>query len=196
MYESRFKTLRHIETVRNYLNLCVRELLYRQELHDQSKLQSPEVEVFDEYTTRLKDMEYDSLEYRQCLKEMKPAIDHHVSVNRHHPEYFDGQYTCDCGHRLGPDERGVVADECSRCGKHLRDSTILGSGIRGMNLIDLLEMIVDWHASSMRGKNGNLLESVRINQKRFGYSDELAEILTNTASWLIESDAYHHADES
>jgi hypothetical protein len=44
--DARFKTLRHIETVRNYLNLCIRELLERAERHDQSKLESPEMEMF------------------------------------------------------------------------------------------------------------------------------------------------------
>ena len=44
---SQFMTMRHIETVRNYLGACIRELLARQEQHDQSKLETPEVEMFE-----------------------------------------------------------------------------------------------------------------------------------------------------
>ena len=88
MSESKFKTLRHVETVRNFLNSVISELMNRQEKHDQSKLEPEEVETFEKYTPKLRDLTYGSDEYRQCLKEMKPAIDHHNSVNRHHPEYF------------------------------------------------------------------------------------------------------------
>lgn len=91
--EAKVKTMRHIETVRNYLNLCVRELLDRAEEHDQSKLESPEVEIFEEYTPKLRDCTYGSDEYNSYLKEMKVALDHHYSINRHHPEHFkNGMY--------------------------------------------------------------------------------------------------------
>lgn len=60
------------------------------------------------------------------------------------------------------------------------------NGIRGMNLIDLLEMICDWKASSERHADGNIFNSIELNQKRFGYSDDLKEILKNTADFLIE----------
>jgi hypothetical protein len=54
------------------------------------------------------------------------------------------------------------------------------AGILGMNLIDLLEMLLDWKASSGRHSNGNIWRSIEINQRRFGYSDELKGILQNT----------------
>ena len=57
-------------------------------------------------------------------------------------------------------------------------------GIRGMDLLDLIEMICDWKASSERHADGNVLRSIEINQKRFGYSDELKEILVNTVETL------------
>ena len=58
------------------------------------------------------------------------------------------------------------------------------NGINGMNLIDLLEMICDWKASSERHADGDILKSIEINQKRFGYSDDLKNILINTAIFL------------
>lgn len=157
--DSRFKTLRHIETVRNYLNLCIRELLTRAERHDQSKLESPEREMFDEWTPKLRDSTYGSPEYQNFLKELKPSLDHHYAHNRHHPEHFE-------------------------------------NGVKDMTLVDVLEMLMDWKASGMRHDDGDLFKSIEINQKRFGFSDELRQILENTATWVNSQDVYHKASES
>jgi len=54
------------------------------------------------------------------------------------------------------------------------------NGIIGMSLIDLVEMIVDWKAASMRHIDGDILRSIEVSQKRFGYSDDLKQILINT----------------
>ena len=48
-----YDTFRHIERVRNLLNLCIQNLMRRGEMHDQTKLESPEVEYFTEYTKKL-----------------------------------------------------------------------------------------------------------------------------------------------
>lgn len=80
-------TFRHIERVRNLLNRCISELLKRGEKHDQSKLEEPEVELFTEYTPKLAKCTYGSDEYKHFLEELKPALEHHYSNNRHHPEY-------------------------------------------------------------------------------------------------------------
>ena len=76
-------TFRHIERVRNLLNVCAIDLLTRGEMHDQSKLESPEVEVF----TELAASTYGSEEYEGFREAMKPALDHHYANNRHHPEH-------------------------------------------------------------------------------------------------------------
>lgn len=54
------------------------------------------------------------------------------------------------------------------------------NGVKDMDLIDLLEMICDWKASTFRQMNGNILVSIDKNQERFKYSDDLAQILKNT----------------
>lgn len=54
------------------------------------------------------------------------------------------------------------------------------AGIRGMNLIDLLEMFVDWSASIRRHADGNMMKSIEINQKRFNMSEDLVAIFQNT----------------
>jgi hypothetical protein len=58
--------------------------------------------------------------------------------------------------------------------------------INGMNLIDLLEMIVDWKAAGERHKAhpGDIFKSIEINSNRFLIDPQLKQILMNTASYL------------
>ena len=55
--------------------------------HDKSKLEAPEKEIFDAVTPKLRTLTYGSPEYHASLEEMGPALDHHYSVNAHHPEW-------------------------------------------------------------------------------------------------------------
>lgn len=57
-------------------------------------------------------------------------------------------------------------------------------GIKGMNLIDLIEMTCDWIAASRRHSDGDVYKSAELNQERFGYSDELKQIIINTIDFL------------
>ena len=56
------------------------------------------------------------------------------------------------------------------------------SGIDGMSLLDIIEMLSDWKSASyLHGKSGNnILKSLEINKERFGISDQLYNILVNT----------------
>lgn len=57
-------------------------------------------------------------------------------------------------------------------------------GINDMNLIDLIEMLVDWKAATMRHDNGDIWKSLALNQERFGYSDELKDLLMRTMKYI------------
>jgi hypothetical protein len=62
------------------------------------------------------------------------------------------------------------------------------NGIRGMDLLDLIEMLCDWIAAGRRMKNGgDILKSIEYNQDRFDYSDDLRAILENTARRLPDA---------
>jgi hypothetical protein len=74
--------------VAKYINHIITELQTRGIKHDNSKLNSPEVEIFTEYTPKLAKSTYGSDEYKGFLKEMQVGLDHHYANNRHHPEYF------------------------------------------------------------------------------------------------------------
>ncbi len=60
-------------------------------------------------------------------------------------------------------------------------------GINGMTLVDLLEMLADWRASTERHDDGSLVKSLAIQRDRFGIGEQLLEVLWNTARhfrWL------------
>ena len=61
------------------------------------------------------------------------------------------------------------------------------NGINGFNLFDLVEMFMDWKAAGERHADGSIEKSIIHNKKRFNISDQLCEILINTArdmNWL------------
>jgi hypothetical protein len=151
-YDSTDDTLKHSTLVYEYCTKLARKLQEQAFAHDESKLSNPEKKLFDKYTPKLKEMEFGSDEYKKCLAELKPALDHHYSVNRHHPEYFT-------------------------------------NGMKGMNLIDLIEYLCDCLAATKRMKDGtgNILKSLEINQKRHGYSDDIREIMKNTLELIDET---------
>ncbi len=146
-YDSRMDTLQHIKRVNELLSQAASELLRRAAIHDNSKLNSPEKEFFDEFTPKLASSTYGSDEYKEFLRLLKPGLDHHYANNSHHPEHYE-------------------------------------NGVNGFDLFDLIEMFFDWKAAGERHNNGNIFKSIEINQKRFGISDQLTQIMINTAERL------------
>jgi hypothetical protein len=55
------------------------------------------------------------------------------------------------------------------------------TGVDGMNLIDLVEMLCDWKAATERHDDGDLERSLEVQRGRFNLSDQLVSILRNTA---------------
>jgi len=88
-YDSKVDTLLHIKRVAELLTEASSELIRRANVHDDSKLESPEKEMFDEYTPKLKTSTYGSDEYKEFLKELGVALTHHYENNSHHPEHYE-----------------------------------------------------------------------------------------------------------
>lgn len=86
--KSNLETIKHIHSVRQNLYKMIENLDERARLHDQSKLESPEQEIFGETFEELGKIEYGSPEYDKLLERVKPAITHHYANNRHHPEHW------------------------------------------------------------------------------------------------------------
>ena len=59
-------------------------------------------------------------------------------------------------------------------------------GLKGMTLVDLVEMWIDWWASCQRHDDGDMLKSIKHNKDRFGMPDELAAIFENTVMAMPE----------
>ena len=143
------ETIKHIHAVRAYLYQMIEELDARARNHDASKLESPEAEIFGEYTPLLAQTKYGSPEYDELLTKVKPATDHHYAKNRHHPQHWV-------------------------------------RGINDMTLLDLIEMLADWKAATARNKDGNIRTSIEHNTKRFGMTDQLAQIMHNTVREMFK----------
>lgn len=88
-YDSTEDTLKHKALVKSLMGNVVDILMVRAEKHDNSKLKSPEKELFDEFTPKLKDCTYGSDEYKEFLKGLSTALDHHYAVSPHHPEHYE-----------------------------------------------------------------------------------------------------------
>lgn len=78
----------HITRVQLLLKLTMTSLYERSFNHDLTKLHPPEFAVFDAQMERLQKVEFGSEEYKQALRDMRPALEHHYAHNRHHPEHF------------------------------------------------------------------------------------------------------------
>ena len=149
-YSSEAETRAHQRVVANLLIDMATRLLNRAKVHDDSKLAPEEKPFFDQATPRLKGLTYGSPEYRESLKIIGPAIDHHNRVNSHHPEHYS-------------------------------------DGVDSMDLMDLVEMLCDWKAATLRHEDGDIRRSLEINRKRFHLSDQLASILSKTVErYLME----------
>lgn len=57
-------------------------------------------------------------------------------------------------------------------------------GIAAMGLLQVLELLCDWKAATMRHADGDLDRSISQNAERFGYGPEFERLLRNTASEL------------
>jgi len=87
-YDSTADTLLHIKRVSELLTEACTELIQRANCHDDSKLKSPEKEIFDKWTPILKNIVYDSEEYKESLAKVDPALQHHYANNSHHPQHY------------------------------------------------------------------------------------------------------------
>lgn len=65
--ECQVETMKHIEKVREIIRVFTDKLTARGTEHDRLKMESPEVEIFTEYTPKLAETTYGSEEYMKHL---------------------------------------------------------------------------------------------------------------------------------
>jgi len=158
-YFFEMETRKHQQAVANGLMRFAKLLLERAEVHDKSKLERPERDLFCKYTPILKGLTYGSPEYKTALEKLGPALSHHYANNKHHPEYND--------------INGFSFQT-------------LNDPIRSMDLVDVVEMLCDWMAAVQRHADGNIGKSLEINKKRFNMNEQLVQLLANTVGMISE----------
>lgn len=144
-YDSTADTLLHIRRVHQLLSIAVCELVFRSTQHDNSKLGEVEKPSFDRETPNLKNLAFGSDEYKESLRRLSHALEHHYANNSHHPEHY-------------------------------------GNGVAGMDLFDVIEMVLDWKAASERTAGGELNLDISFN--RFAIEPQLRSIISNTIAFI------------
>lgn len=137
----------HIKRVNRWLIHFSRALFERGTHHDETKLQSPEIEGWTQM-----DMEprypYGSKEYEDKKRRYEWLFNLHYSRNRHHPEYFQ----------------------------------IHGNKEIEMDLLDYIELLADWLGYRDSISYTEASELVMQQCKRYGFSQEIYDLLLNTLS--------------
>lgn len=79
----------HRWRVFQYMNRIAQEVMRRGNEHDQSKLESPELEIYAHNVDEFEKYPFGSEGYNKAKAALKEATDHHFKHNRHHPEHFE-----------------------------------------------------------------------------------------------------------
>lgn len=65
------------------------ELVVRANMHDRSKMEPEEREIYKRVTPEFANVQYGTPEYEAVKAKLGPALDHHYQHNDHHPEHFE-----------------------------------------------------------------------------------------------------------
>jgi hypothetical protein len=79
------------------------------------------------------------------------------------------------------DLKPALAHHYAKCRHHPEHYK---NGVNDMSIIDVLEMFLDWKASSERQNDGNIRTSLEINSNKFNIDTQLRQILENTINYL------------
>lgn len=119
------EVMEHKMRVHIKMSVLARELVTRGNTHDNSKLKTPEVDIYSAHIEELSSAKYGTPEYDAVLDKIKPALDHHHKENDHHPQHF---------------ENGIVDMNLVQMLEMLCDITIAAE-MKGQ---DILESLPEW----------------------------------------------------
>lgn len=90
MYDSTVDTMKHKKNIEKVFSKVIKELEYRMNVHDDSKLKHPEKETYDTYIPLLQKTKYGTEEYNKVKDKMaEDGLNHHFKMNSHHPEHYE-----------------------------------------------------------------------------------------------------------
>lgn len=150
------KQQKHVARVGELLAQFAAELIERAGVHDRSKFTVEELVSLarlDELIAAEGNVPFGSPEYEQRKKLLGPMLEHHYRENSHHPEHYSVAYG----------------------GNH-------EIGVEGMDLFDLMEMVVDWKAASERGEAPAI--GLKAGCDKYKISLQLEKIMRNTVDRL------------
>ena len=105
--------------------------------------------------------------------------DEFFKLSKVYPELFNVKYGTKEYEQLLKDLKLPLLHHY-KCNRHHLE--YFSNNIRGMNLLDLIELYCDWLSSIRKNKNGDIFKSINYNVRRFKISNDLKAILTNQAT--------------
>jgi hypothetical protein len=150
-----------------YDPILFKDILERGKIHDNSKLEEPELTpyIYTTWNYRLKDLGKNPEFRKEIQNEMHEATLHHVKNNSHHPEYFDENS------EINRNDRDSKPDK-------ITDST-------SMQLVDIGEMCCDWCAMSKeKGENGPFDWAKKNINSRWKFTKEQEESIYKILEYL------------
>jgi hypothetical protein len=164
------RTARHISLVQKYCKKLGKKFPQFSHVdgegHDDSKLKEPEKEPYVHiswhYKMQAEGRKYDVSE--DIKSKMNEASYHHVTNNKHHPEYYDESA------ELNQQDRDGIPDNVTDGTKMPDDS--------------IAEMVCDWSAmSEEKGTNTPKEWADRVIGKRFKFTEKLEWVSHSSVAW-------------
>ena len=81
--------VQHKKWVAENMQIAATDLFQRAAIHDNSKFEPEEFDLYEQVFPELQKHAYGSPELKAAYKQLGPALQHHLKVNRHHPEYHE-----------------------------------------------------------------------------------------------------------
>ncbi len=81
--------VQHKQWVAENMQRAATALFHRAAIHDNSKFEPEEFELYDKLFPELQKYPYGSPELKAVYKQLGSALNHHLKVNRHHPEFHE-----------------------------------------------------------------------------------------------------------
>ena len=115
--------VQHKQWVAQYMQAVASELFERTAVHDNSKFDPWEFDIYEQVFPELKKYSYGSEELKATYETLGPALKHHLMVNRHHPEYFENGVN-------GMNLIDLIEMVCDWCAASKRSQTGIDKGLQ------------------------------------------------------------------
>lgn len=81
--------VQHKKWVAEYMQMVANDLFRRAAVHDNSKFDPEEFDVYEKAFPDLQKYAYGTPEQQAVYEQIRPALNHHFQANYHHPEHYE-----------------------------------------------------------------------------------------------------------